>query len=415
MKEKLNVAVIGCGEFARFFVPLFKAHPNVEKVYVCDVIPERAKEYAETFDLEIIGSFEEAIARDDVNAVAIFTQRHLHGPMAIAALNAKKHVYSAVPMGISPEDCKGIIEAVKKNKCTYMMGETCIYYPCAMYCKQENDKGTFGNFVYAESQYFHDLSHFPKDFIEDKPNSAVPPFFYPTHSTAMVLHATGAHVNKVTAFGYKDVEKDTPFEAGKNPWDNEFSNEFSLMQLSNGGIARVSECRRIGYRAPSSFISGFYGTKGTYQFNNAQHLVTRVVEGNHAENKYGEKYIERVNIKDVSDEVNPYEMTSAKNDSEDFKLMVANHVWQWQNFSPMQKEEIARLPKEYDELCNGHMGSHKFLIDDFCTAAYEGKMPTVNAWLAARYTVPGLIAHESAKRGGKTLDVPDFGDAPEEL
>ena len=56
----------------------------------------------------------------------------------------------------------------QRNKRTYMMGETCIYYPCSMYCRQENKKGTFGNFVYSESLYFHDLSHFPKAFVEEK-------------------------------------------------------------------------------------------------------------------------------------------------------------------------------------------------------------------------------------------------------
>lgn len=39
-----NVAVIGCGDFAGRFVSLFKAHPNVGKVYVCDTIRERAEE-----------------------------------------------------------------------------------------------------------------------------------------------------------------------------------------------------------------------------------------------------------------------------------------------------------------------------------------------------------------------------------
>ena len=250
--------------------------------------------------------------------------------MSIAALNAKKHVYSAVPMAISADDCKEIIEAVKKNKRTYMMGETCIYYPCAMYCKQENQKGTFGSFVYAESQYFHDLSHFPKAFTDDKPNSAVPPFFYSTHSTAMVLHATNSYVTEVTAFGYNDVEKDTPFKIGKNPWNNEFSNEFSFMRLANGGIARVAECRRIGYKAPSSFISGFYGTKGSYQFNNAQHLLIEMNEEKDADgpNSYGIENKEKVRLTDVSDEINPYDMTAAKEYDDKFKSRVANHAWQ---------------------------------------------------------------------------------------
>ena len=45
MKEKFTVALIGCGAFAKNFVPLFKAHPYVEKFYVCDLIPEKAAEY----------------------------------------------------------------------------------------------------------------------------------------------------------------------------------------------------------------------------------------------------------------------------------------------------------------------------------------------------------------------------------
>jgi hypothetical protein len=43
----------------------------------------------------------------------------------------------------------------------------------------------------------------------------------------------------------------------------------------------------------------------------------------------------------------------------------------------------------------------------------DGTLPAVNAWLAARFTVPGLVAHESAKQGGVLMDVPDFGEPPE--
>ena len=62
MNEKIKIAVIGCGRFAKNFVPLFKAHPVVEKVYVCDQRRERAEDYAQRFDVEIIESFEEALS-----------------------------------------------------------------------------------------------------------------------------------------------------------------------------------------------------------------------------------------------------------------------------------------------------------------------------------------------------------------
>lgn len=400
--KKITVAVIGCGSFAKSFVPLFQTHPTVEKVYVCDLVRSKAEAYSEKFGTPILERFEDAIQSKEITAVAIFTQRHTHGDLASRALLAGKDVYSAVPMAVSVEDCKKIIDAVVASKKTYMMGETCVYYPCAMYCRAQHQKGAFGRFVYGESQYFHDLSHFPADFRNDRPSSAVPPFYYPTHSTAMLLHAADTYATRVTAFGYVDQEENTPFAVGENHWDNTFSNEFSLMQLANGGVARISECRRIGYKAPSSYISGFYGTQGSYQFSNAQHLQTALTE-------------KGVTLQDVSDAVNPAAMTANKNEP-DHKEQVANHKYQGVDYSPAQQQRYDLLPEEYKQIpkTNGHMASHQLLIDDFCTAAATGTLPYVHAWRAARYTIPGLIAHESAKQGGVPLDVPDFGDGPQE-
>ena len=61
---------------------------------------------------------------------------------------------------------------------------------------------------------------------------------------------------------------------------------------------------------------------------------------------------------------------------------------------------------------NGHYGSHQFLVDDFVTAVASGTLPPNHVWNAARYALPGITAHESARRDGERLEVPDFGDAP---
>ncbi|MDD7412111.1 MAG: Gfo/Idh/MocA family oxidoreductase [bacterium] len=395
MAQKLTIAVVGCGDFAKNFVPLFKAHPLVEKVYVCDLIRARAEEYSARFGVEIAGSFEEVLKNPAITCIANFTQRHLHGPIVTAALRAGKHVYSAVPMASRVEECQEIVSLVKQTGLTYMMGETCIYYPSSMFCRERFLRGDFGRFVYGESQYYHDISHFPQNFLADKTSAGVPPFFYPTHSTAMLLHATDSFVTRVTAMGYEDQEPDGIYRRGVNQWDNVYSNAYSLMRLDNGGVARVNECRRIGHKAPSSCVSGFYGTRAGYQFMNAQHLVTTLSGSG-------------VTLEDVSDYVNPEAMT-AHRDLPDFKQQVANHAWQWDSFAPVQAAERARLPESYKGLPNGHMASHQLLIDDFCTAAYFGRRPTVHAWLAARYTIPGLVAHQSLLRDGEPLPVPDCG------
>ena len=122
-KDKIRIAVIGCGRFAKNFVPLFKAHPEVESVCVCDLIRERAEDYSAKFDVPVIDSFEEALASQEINSVAIFTQRFKHGPMVIEALKAGKHVYSAVPCSLSIDEIREIEALVRQTRLTYSMGE----------------------------------------------------------------------------------------------------------------------------------------------------------------------------------------------------------------------------------------------------------------------------------------------------
>ena len=53
-------------------------------------------------------------------------------------------------------------------------------------------------------------------------------------------------------------------------------------------------------------------------------------------------------------------------------------------------------------------------MHDFVRAVVQGTIPRVNVWEAVRHCLPGLVAIESAKRGGERMRVPDFGSAPME-
>jgi hypothetical protein len=83
------------------------------------------------------------------------------------------------------------------------------------------------------------------------------------------------------------------------------------------------------------------------------------------------------------------------------------------NFAGVSRvHPVARLPRAFAGLPNGHLGSHQFLVDDFVQACVSGQQPPNHVWAAARYCLPGLVAHESALQGGRLLEVPDFGDPP---
>ena len=134
MKQKIRIGFVGCGQFAKNFVPLFKAHPACEYVAVCDKFPER-----ERFGVDrIFDTYEEMLSSDEINSVAIFSQRNQHGEMAIAALKAGKNVYSAVPMATDIEEIKEIVRLVGETGLTYSMGETGIYRPASIYCRNSS-------------------------------------------------------------------------------------------------------------------------------------------------------------------------------------------------------------------------------------------------------------------------------------
>ncbi len=279
--DKLKIAVIGCGRFARNFVPLFKAHPATEKVYVCDLIKEREIAYAEEFGVERCESFEWALKCDEINAVAIFTQRFKHGPMVIEALKAGKHVYSSVPCAISIDEIVEIERLVRETHLTYSMGETGFYRAPAIYCREQFARGKFGEFVYGEAQYNHDIRNMEQSFRSSSGDewrrfAGIPPFFYPSHSTAMILSSMpGVYAKRVTAMGFADSPRtDIYGREGQNNYDNPFSCESMLMELSNGGIARISENRCVGWASPETYISQFYGSDGGYEFSVAHHHMT---------------------------------------------------------------------------------------------------------------------------------------------
>lgn len=404
MKEKIRIGFVGCGQFCKWFVPLFKEHPAVEFIAVCDKFSERSKDFAEKFGADkIYDSFDEMIASSEINSVAIFTQRNQHGAMAIAALKAGKNVYSAVPMATDIEEIKEIVRLVKETGLTYSMGETGIYRPASIFCREKFATGEMGDMVYAEAQYNHDMTSLYDVFKYSEGDqwrkmAGLPPLYYPTHSTSMVLSAAKAHAVKVAAFGYEDKVDTDIFGKGMNYWDNPFSNTSMLMKLSNDAVVRISENRRIAWGVPETYISNFHGTKASYECSLIHHSYIKIGED-------GPEY------EDVSDLLNPIELSKHKDEADFIKKAVKG---EWASGeAPIQK--VDRIPDELKSHETNHAGTHKFMVDDFCQAYMTGKLSPTNAWQAARYNIPGLTAHMSAMQGGVMMDVLDLGDPPVEL
>lgn len=394
-----SIGVVGAGQFGGQFAHLFNLHPGVSSVYAVDELPERAAEAAGRYGLAgVKDSFDQLLA-SDVDAVAIFTQRWTHGPLVERALRAGKHVYSAVPMAVSEEEIAQIIEAVRETGNVYMMGETSYYNPATVYAREQHAAGRFGRVFYAEGDYVHDMDLGFYDAYQYsggdrwKETASYPPMLYPTHAIGGVLGAMPSHAVSVSCIGVKDHLDDGVFDKDVSMFGNDFSNATALFELNDGGAMRTNEMRRVGY--PSHIRESrfrFFGTDASFE------QLARVTV-----------WQDKTSVQDISDQMEtrpsiPLDDPSLTNVAPELRDAFVSGL------APVHNAD--RLPEELRGAPNGHEGSHHFLVDDFVTAVNNRTLPPVNAWVAARFTMPGIVAHQSALRGGERLPIHDFGDAP---
>jgi len=416
--KSLTVAVVGAGQFSSCFIPLLRAHPGVREVVLCEQVPGRLQSTADRFGISRrYADYTEVLRARDIDAVALFTQRWLHGPMAVAALRAGKHVYSSVPAAVTLEELHELVETVGQTGLNYMLGETSLYYPSRLFCLEKWAVGELGRFVYGEGEYLHDMANgFYEAFAysggpEWKETASFPPMLYPTHSVSMVLSVTGARMTSVSCLGQEDVQDDGVFDAAISRWGNVHSNQTALFRTSDGGMVRINEFRRIGVsdawmldpqtRAwqhhPGSgrcVRVSLMGTKGAFeeQCNGAvwatPGLGARSVEpllacGTEVRQSQGMEHVDERLLGDFC-----------------------------KGFAPIHRPYREKLPEAYAGLPNGHEGSHQFLMHEFVTSCLERRLPACSVWDAARYNAPGIVAHASALREGERLPVPDFGAGP---
>ena len=75
-----------------------------------------------------------------------------------------------------------------------------------------------------------------------------------------------------------------------------------------------------------------------------------------------------------------------------------------------QPDHFEKLPEPM-RVKTGHGNSHTFLSHEFVQSIIEDRHPSVNVWEAVAYTAPGLVAHESALKGGQVMKIRDYGRA----
>jgi hypothetical protein len=127
--ERVNFAVIGLNGRAQAHLSSLKANEKNAKItHVCDVESTIMQKFAAKTE-KTMGSapvsdkdFRKTLASKDVDAITIATPDHWHAPMAIAGLQAGKHVYVEKPCSHNPAEGALLVEAQKKYGKLVQMG-----------------------------------------------------------------------------------------------------------------------------------------------------------------------------------------------------------------------------------------------------------------------------------------------------
>ncbi|QWZ10479.1 Gfo/Idh/MocA family oxidoreductase [Nocardioides panacis] len=146
----LRVGVVGCGYWGSKHVRALSALDVVDKVVVIEPSLPRLEALSRTFpNVETCPAL--PLALDDVDAVVIATPPGTHRTLALAAIQAGKHVLVEKPLAASAKDARSIVAAARRAGVVLMVGHTFAYHSAVRTLREMVQGGTIGVPYYLDS------------------------------------------------------------------------------------------------------------------------------------------------------------------------------------------------------------------------------------------------------------------------
>ncbi|MAO55546.1 MAG: oxidoreductase [Rhodospirillaceae bacterium] len=143
-----TVAVIGCGHWGKNHVRNF--HALGALAAVSDANPDLAAKMAETYEVPA-KAVAEILADAGITGVVIAAPAEAHADLAIAALEAGKHVFVEKPLALTLAEADGVLAAAEKAGCILMVGHLLQYHPAFLKLVEMVRAGELGKLQYLYS------------------------------------------------------------------------------------------------------------------------------------------------------------------------------------------------------------------------------------------------------------------------
>jgi len=371
MAKKIRIGIVGLG-FGSEFIPIYQRHPDAVMHSICQRNPDKLKQVGDAFKIEKrFTKFEDMLKDPELDAVHINSPIPDHAPMTLAALKAGKHVSCTVPMATSVEDCKKIVDLVRQTGLKYMMAETVVYSREFLYVKELYEKGELGKIQYLQASHQQDMDGWPHYW------PGLPPMHYATHCVGPCLALTRADAESVSCFGSGTIRKELIGQ-----YNSPFAVETAHVKFRDSDItARVI---RSLFDTARQYRESFdvYGDKKSFEWP--------LIEGEdpvvHVAKKPEHEIASRVKVPD-------------------FAKLLPKEIRNFTTKGVYDADDHAHLSFIQGA---GHGGSHPHLVHEFVSALVQGRDPYPNQIQAANWTCTGILAHESALRGGERMRLPEW-------
>jgi len=134
MKDKINVAIIGCGTIANSaHIPAYLDSPVAEIKYFCDIIPERADNAVKKYGCgKAVYNYREILDAPDLDAVSVCTHNDMHSVISIDFMKHGKDVLCEKPAA------RILSEALEMEKVSYETGRILSIGVCNRYSNAVN-------------------------------------------------------------------------------------------------------------------------------------------------------------------------------------------------------------------------------------------------------------------------------------
>ena len=140
----MRIALAGAGAFGEKHLDGLKLIEGVEIVSIISRTEEQAADVARKYGAKHSSTeLEDALARDDVDAVILCTPTQMHAAQAIACMDAGKHVQVEIPLADSLADAEAVLAKQVETGLTCMVGHTRRFNPSHQYVHDRIRRGDF--------------------------------------------------------------------------------------------------------------------------------------------------------------------------------------------------------------------------------------------------------------------------------